>query len=76
MEELRQIRGEDVLEEPGLELGQDLSADITPDKANEMMQETGATLQSSRQEEDSFTYEVCPWNVSYFYRIFNGIVSV
>jgi hypothetical protein len=61
MEELRQIQGEDGLE--------DSSADGTPDKENEMMQEPGAANQiRGREEEALFTYEVCPLNFSYFHR--------
>jgi hypothetical protein len=61
MEEVQQIHGEDGLEEPGLNFDQDSSADGTPDKENEMMQEPGAANQIRGCEEgDLFTYEVCP----------------
>jgi hypothetical protein len=61
-EELQRIHGEDGSEEPGLNSDQDSSADVTPDKENEMTQETGAANQINGCEEDLFTYEVCPLN--------------
>jgi hypothetical protein len=67
-DKLRQLHGEDGLEEASLKFDQDSSADVTPYEANKMMQETGAANHiSGREEEDLFTYEVCPLNFSYFF---------
>lgn len=66
-DKLRQMHGEDGLEEAGLKFDQDLSADVTSDEANKMMQETGAANHISGYEDDLFTYQVCPLNFSYFF---------
>jgi hypothetical protein len=67
-DELRQIHGEDGLEEAGLKFDQDSSTDVTPDEGSEMMQETAAANQIiGRDKEDLFTYEVCPLNVIFLH---------
>ena len=59
-DELRNIRGEDGLEERDLKFDQDLSAEVNFEEDSDLVQETGAADQMSGQEEEnSFTYEVC-----------------
>jgi hypothetical protein len=66
-DKLRQMHGEDGLEEAGFKFDQDSSADVTPDEENKMMQEPEAANHISGHEEDLFTYEVCPLNFSYLF---------
>ncbi|PNF13832.1 hypothetical protein B7P43_G12445 [Cryptotermes secundus] len=66
-DKLRQMHGEDGLEDAGLKFDHDSIADVTPNEANKMMQETSATNHITEHEEEAlFTYEVCPLNFSYF----------
>ena len=57
-DELRNIHGEDGLEECDLKFDQDLSADVSSEEESDMVQETEAADQMSGQEENSFTYKV------------------
>lgn len=58
-DKLRQMHGEDGLEDAGLKFDHDSIADVTPNEANKMMQETSATNHITEHEEEAlFTYEV------------------
>jgi hypothetical protein len=58
-DELRNIQGEDGLEECDLKFDQDLSAEASSEEESDLVQEAGAAHQMSGQEEEnSFTYEV------------------
>lgn len=56
-DELRNIHGEDGLEERDLKFDQDLSAEVNFKEDSDLVQKTGASDQMSGQ--NSFTYEVC-----------------
>lgn len=59
-DELRNIHGEDGLEERGLKFVQDLSAEVNFEEDSNLVQVAGAADRMSGQdEENSFTYEVC-----------------
>jgi hypothetical protein len=57
-DELRNIHGEDGLEQRDLKFDQDLS-DVKFAKDSDLVQKTGASDQMSGQKGNSFTYEVC-----------------
>jgi hypothetical protein len=59
-DELRNIHGEDGLEERDLKFDRDLTAEVNFEGESDLVQEAGAADQMSGQEEEnSFTYEVC-----------------
>lgn len=58
-DELRNIHGEDGIEERDLKFDRDLSAEVNFEGDSDLVQETGAADQMSGQEENSFTYDVC-----------------